>query len=563
MPFCGVPAFAQDDLTKEIKVETDYKPTEQKATKLNRLPSVTNVKVQNSSLKYSDWAVPTVVNPTVTLLKPYGYRTTYDFSKRRGYLDLSAGSLLNITGSAGYKVVDNGQTELNLWLQHNSTWAGKNKTTSVDEETAAKAPKQKFNNNIVGIDLSHTLHQGIFSASLFYHYDHFNYYGNFDYPEQMQTVNEFQIQLGWKNPRNDNALKYSARLMFNHFGFSKGNGYAEKNTDDKGNANNHLRLLLNGESNRGNLRFGADVSAEYLGVTYDTDAYATGTTLTSNGRATESLGLVKLSPYVKYSDNNGFDVRVGVNLDVSVNDGSTLRFSPNADLSYAFADGVAFYLQAKGGKSLSTLHDYFSINRYIDPEAILTNMYAPIDGEGGLKFGPFSGFTAKVYGGYGIFKDVPLPALHASEYTAYLPSKMQGWKAGAELGYKFRSIAEVKLNATYAPQKDDGKGYFLGFDRAKFVGKVTVEATPIEKLKIGIDYTLRCKRWLKAPLDDIEYDCLDLGNMSSLSLGASYQVTDMIGVFVEGNNLLNKKYDDYFGMSAQQLNVLGGVSVVF
>lgn len=571
-------AFAQNDLTKEITVETDYKPTEQKATKLNKLPSVTKTNTKTAALKYSDWAVPTTVNPTVPLMAPYGYRTSYAFSKKRGYLDFSAGSLLNLTGSAGYKIVDTDLTELNLWIQHNSTWAGRNKSDNQPNELS-ELLKQKYNNNIVGLDFSHNFYQGTLTASAFYHYDHFNYYGAYDVlssdlvvpvydnskwstSDYMQTVNEFQARIGWANKRNDDALQYSANLMFNHFGFSKG---LSQTFNDKANSDNHIRLALFGETPHSHsARIGANVNIDYLGRSYQ-EYIADGESKTS----TQGVGLVNLAPYFKY-ENGGFNAKLGVNIDLSLNDGTSFRLAPDVYLSYVFIDGVSFYAEAKGGKRITTLRDMYSYNRYINPISDFANSYSPLNAEGGFKIGPFSGFYAKLFGGYGIFKDMNMPTCINglnNGATFYRISEIKGWKAGVELGYKLCSIAEAKINATYSPQEED-KGYFMGYDRAKFVGNASITVTPVNRLKIGLDYQLRSKRWVNGSFYDSEastlYDvCRELGDWNNLSLGASYQITDMISVFVQGNNLLNRKWDSYYGMSAQALNVLGGVSVVF
>ena len=52
-------------------------------------------------------------------------------------------------------------------------------------------------------------------------------------------------------------------------------------------------------------------------------------------------------------------------------------------------------------------------------------------------------------------------------------------------------------------------------------------------------------------------------NVSNLNLGVSYQINDMISVFCQGNNLLNRRYENYYGIYAQELNILGGIGVNF
>ena len=79
----SVPVVAQEDLTKEITVETDYTPHERKASKLNLLPAVSKPDVKPRSIGYSEWSVPADVPALAPLMMPYGYRTTHEFSHSR------------------------------------------------------------------------------------------------------------------------------------------------------------------------------------------------------------------------------------------------------------------------------------------------------------------------------------------------------------------------------------------------------------------------------------------------------------------------------------------------
>lgn len=595
---CAATAAAREDLSKEITVEADFRPTEQKASKLNRLPAVAKSTTPKASLNYSEWAEPAEVPALAPLMLPYGYRTAHGFSKQRGYLDFGIGSLTNIVGNAGYALVNDDATSLNLWIQHNSTWSGRNASVNLPDIDGG-AQKQKVNDNIVGLDLRHALRGGTLSASIFYHYDHFNYYGGFGQtastsigdngavmpsftyntlgwtePDSMQTVNELNITLGWKNRRSDNYCAYSADVVFNHFGLSKS---LNESIGNKGNADNYLRLSLFGETpHNSKVNVGANARIEYLGRNFPGFEQPAGTepdeSLTKH---TDGVGMLTLSPYLHYR-TDGFSAKVGLNMNLSLNDGTALRFAPNIEASATLAEGVAFYLTAGGGKRLTRLCDIFAHNRYIDPIASISNPYTPIDAEAGLKIGPFAGFHATVLGGYGVFKDMPLPYLAESPYgsyptTAYKPFDIKGWKAGVRLGYRYRSLIDAELRLTYSPQ-DVEKGYFLGFDRAKCVAEATITVAPTERLKVVIGYELRAKR--RTTLGSPSYDAstggvttalslVDIGEVSNLRLGASYQISDMIGVFVDGGNLLNKKWDAYYGMGAQQLNLMGGVSLVF
>ena len=143
-------------------------------------------------------------------------------------------------------------------------------------------------------------------------------------------------------------------------------------------------------------------------------------------------------------------------------------------------------------------------------------------------------------------------------------------KAGAELGYKYRSIIDLNGKVTYAPQKDevnvdgdnDIKGYSLGLDRPQYVANVDLKVTPIKPLAIELGWEFRGKRSTVLASDN-GFSLLKLNDANNLHLGARYRITDVITIWAQGNNLLNRKWDYLYGMGAQKLCIMGGFGLVF
>ena len=109
-------------------------------------------------------------------------------------------------------------------------------------------------------------------------------------------------------------------------------------------------------------------------------------------------------------------------------------------------------------------------------------------------------------------------------------------------------------------------------DRPEHTVRAVAEVRPIKPLSIVLDYELRALRSVHETLG--VFDPVDLSfryietirpysNISNLNLGVSYQINDMISVFCQGNNLLNRRYENYYGIYAQELNILGGIGVNF
>lgn len=544
------PTFAQDpSLTKEITIETDFVPIEQKVTKPGTLPYVIKSKVEQKDLLYSNWSSASELPVFINKFEPYRLDGNHNVSKSKGYADLGIGSQLNIVGSAGYRIIDNQEMTLKTWLQHSSTWAGKNSSP-----LAGETPKtQKFNDNVLAVDFSNAFSKGTLIANAYYHLDHFNYYGaepvssskeDFD-----QTANEIGMHIGWNG--NNKKIQYTGELSYNHFGYSK----STRDIDDGLNENN-LRLKAFVEAPINSLFIGINASVNYLKYSeiislHDTDWFA----------------MFKASPYVRYSGNR-FQLSGGLNFDFSANDGAKIRFSPNVKASYIFDDKFSVYTNIIGGKRINSLSNYHALCRYLAPSTPIGTSYTPFNGEVGVKIGPVSGFHIKPFFAYGSFKNEKLLVNGESAIYATLGSyDIKGWKAGVELGLKYNELAEFSAIVEYAPQDND-KGYLTGLDRAETILTASVKVIPIKSLSVTLEYEMRNNRNYYTPsasLYDNEFSWTKtkLNNVNNLSLNTYYQVNQTIGVFVNVSNLLNKQWDIFYGMGAQKINALAGANIVF
>ena len=582
--FFGSMHAQKTDLSKEITLDKDFVPIEQKASKANTLPGVYKADVTDEkSIDYSDWAVPADVPTFAVTLSPYEYLTSRNYATKRGYFEFGIGSHLDMIGSAGYRIMDMEDTKLGIWLQHNSTWTGDNRS-----ENSFHAIDQQWNDNNIGIDFAHKFDKGTLTTNAFFHYDNFNYFGRYDEKwyavDSVQSINEFRIDIGWMSPfSKDEGFNYSIKTVYNYFGFSE-----DVFSPVQGNSENHLKVAFNGEyaANK-HSRIGFDAQFDFLNYTmheyiimnYDN---TTSGSIANDNYSTDShinLGIISLNPYYRYQ-NGKLSAKLGLTADISFNDNTILRLAPDLELGYDFTRGFKFYAEAQGGKSINTLSRMFSTNRYTSPRTIPVNPYTPVDIEGGFKIGPFSGFHATVYGGYALARDIQMPLLYnvttaGDAYDTYNRSisryramDLSGWKVGGEIGFEFGKIARLNISAEYSPQSKDN-GYLLGEDRAEFVLDANLLVHPIKNLTIGANYNLRANRSViypeeigSAPATTFWHE-QGLGNVSDLGVGACYRLNDLVGFMLEADNLLNRKWDEYFGMGSQGIGIIGGVSLLF
>ena len=613
---------SQQELHKEITLEKDFVPVEKKATKKNNLPTVKKAAAPaKTTVNYSDWAKPIDVPTTIPTMMPYGYRTAHNFSNKRGYLDLGGGMAANFVGSAGYRIIDKENLTLGIWAQHASTWTAKNSTKLITDD--ALRYKQQFNDNAFGLDLMSRLRNGTLTVGARGHIDSFNYYGNNDPSlgiryvtlDSMQLFSEFGLNGTWEGlaTLSDRELSYNIGAAFNHAGYDKTRPYGNYLGGDK---ENLLNITVGGEyALNEQTRVGIEFAGDYVN---HRNADFTDAEMNRIHRNNDNYFLTTISPYVRWENhtvrlNVGADLLLGnlhmrdfKDLDESsrfIESESGRRFyiSPNVQLEATFTDGAAFYVDLSGGKTLNTLSNLAIANRYSDPNALnIYNSFSPFDGEAGFKIGPFAGFSAKVFGGYGFFlgdlnavltKFLVFSSggfssnpngMRRMAFSTYATFKFRGMKVGGELNYKYRSLIDAKANLVYAPAGDNisrngwNKGYsFDGTDGASLIANFDVKVTPIRQLSVELGLQVRSQRsvleanpaydnqWGPEIVALNNYSYFDLDDVLNLHAGASWKFDKTLTLWVKGNNLLNRRWDVMPGMGAQKLNIMGGFALVF
>ena len=579
---------AGKELNKEIVLEKDFVPVEKKATKKNTLPKVKKVTAPaKTNIDFSSTPVNIEVPTTIPTMMPYGYRTAHNFSHMRGYLEVGGGMDANFDGSAGYRFMDSDNTQAGVWVQHNSSWGGNNKTKLITDD--AQRAKQVFNDNRGGLYLTnHFGDMGTLKLDAGVHFDSFNYYGarkvvstpQYD-ADKKQTFLEFGINGKWdgKLNVNSNDMLYRLSVGFNHAGYDM---IPSPYSDGKAANENIIKFGI-----------GADYELEEYGtISLDVKGDYVNFKGTKNYSGSlydivpdNNYFLFTLAPRYKW-ENDVFRAQVGADLifgnihnelDFSTSSDSKFHIAPSVKLDVDIVDGAAIYVDLGGGNTINSLSRMASIDRYSTPLGVNTNNWSQIDGEAGFKFGPFQGFSAKLFAGYGMFKGAMLvknnpllsPELGLTyACNTYARLAMRGLKFGGELNYKYRSLLDVAASVTFTPTNDGlidsdwDKGYALGLDGAGIVANLDVKVKPISKLTINAGMDFRGKR-SSLVLTELSYTHSSMDDALNVYAGANYRFNKTVSVWVKTNNLLNRKYDILPGQGAQGLNAMGGVSLVF
>ena len=594
-------------LNQQITLEREFDPVKKEVIKKTVLPKeIKKSSKQAVAPQFSDWTAPAQLEVEIPTMQPYGYRTLHNYSNQHGYLDLGMGTYFNTLVSAGYRVIDKEDEHLGVWLQHNSTWLGKN--TSKLIEQPSNRQKQRYNDNLLGAGWSKEFSKGTLDLDGRLHFDSFNFYGGFnDYLKNNKTAfAEARVDGKWQSKYEINegdSIDYEAKATIDYAGYDKSHLEGISGAKEF-----WLNASIEGEYNLEKI---GDVGLLFGGDIVNLRRHD----VLTNAASDKTYGMLTLNPYYKYS-NDIFSAKAGAIINFSFNDGTAVRIAPDVDLNFKIYKGVNLFVQATGGKEINHLGDMHNDYRYNDPLAGYSNTYVPFDGRIGVNVGPFVGFMGKVYVGYGFETgclDAVLPAANAGVYkevldqqnpipdgpnspyydanqfaaTIYKMTKFKGVYVGAELAYKYRSLAEAKAQFMYAPQTDeeyvDGmrySGYALGNDGPSTLFNFDVTVWPIKPLMVTAGLSCRLNRfvmtrqWVSEPgtIDEdgtilepgkFDIDWLDLNDVVDLHVGARYTFSHVFSVWAQASNILCKQWDIMPGMGAQKIGLMGGISLNF
>lgn len=62
---------------------------------------------------------------------------------------------------------------------------------------------------------------------------------------------------------------------------------------------------------------------------------------------------------------------------------------------------------------------------------------------------------------------------------------------------------------------------------------------------------------------DGDYTFVDMKDVINLRAGANYRLNSTINLWLQAHNLLNRRYDILYGMGAQRIGFMAGVSLTF
>lgn len=628
---CLLPLVAgAQDLTKEITLDRDIVPEQRAAVRPIVFPSLIIPTMASVNLPMVENGEKGQLAPLVAPFFAPDPEAAFPITPYRGYLDAGYFPTHEIGVSAGYAIVNKKNTQLGAWLQYddNSNSADYLAYPSATEE-------QSFEFRTIDLTVGANFMQkfGQFNRlrlATDFSFSRWNlppFFGEevvADYPYPYQ-LNEHARNIRWHlNGQFDGRINSTFA-----YGFSAGGGIYNNlsNRDIKDydgyNADPQYYERLAKPVNQTSMNFGAwlrgNVSANAtLGVAVDGkflhfSQFLTPTQLLADGsyfgdleipgEPAKTIGNVDITPAAEYN-GGGFYGKLGVRFGLSSHSGKSFHVAPDIMLGVNPDDRFGAWLKIGGGVRTNSLEDMFLISRYADQRVAYNLSNLPVEGEFGLRVGPFKGAVLALTLDYASANNwlMPLqystvklidpqhPVVYGTGINMFAPTDLRSWKLGAQFQWSYREWFDIDMNFATTLGGGERHSWIYWTDRARHTFSVDLSLNPgewadilsvVKPLSIDFGFEARFKRsqaivdyqpiYYVGP-DNQDYIpnysaaesyCYSLGNKMNISLGASWQFSENFGIFASFENIIKRTDYDIFHLTAPDLNGAVGINWKF
>ncbi len=557
---CGVTSVAQN-LSKEITLEKDIIPQKREVSRMTLSPRVLLPQVKAENLQFSEQHRDSSVEPQLAFLEPASYADSLPYRPNRGYVDLGYFPAYNASLSAGYRIIDEQSTSLNAWMQYN----GKKYDGQVLNEPLGDVTMRSHDVSL-GMKLGRIVGgASLFKADVEYAYSRFRVpfgrYLNGSLSHFNQSVNRLGITLGWKSSAG--KIDYDACLRYGYFSFAEhGLLYPAFDVVNGISPVRENSITLDGQVSyliNENARAGVDVDVSCLDYNRDYDiAEDAPAPQVINGLSQPDYGIIALTPRLDYAHDN-LSARLGARIDVAVNSGTALHIAPDISVDWSPVRFLSVYGQLGGGLHLNNMLSLYDEMQHMSPMIAYNRSSVPLKFDLGAVVGSWRGASVKVYGRYAKADGWLMPVVDGT-IGYFSPVNIDGWLFGVSARYSYRKVAELCMTYETAPQKID-KGYYMWRDRARNVMELSLKVSPLDALDVTVAYRYRGDR--RAMQYEPTAEMVDLGDMSNLSIGAKYSISEALSVWLNLENILGTDYHLLSGLPAQGFSGLVGAGYKF
>lgn len=524
-------------LTRTVVVEHEYAPEIEDARKINTLPPVeAPVISQKKEVEYD--LQQRSLSPDATTIDLYEAPAKAN-PRQFGYVRAGMGNegRLDLLGSYRTRLSDSDRMNINLslnGLKGDGEWSNGGEWSRHEYRTQASLG---YEHDFQGYTLDAAAHMGLRNFNVLLPFE--------QVPSRNQRFTAGDLHLGFGSTDRSRSIQFTGEtnLMFY-------NRAHEPIAESFGET-----LIRTKADVSGNL----PTEGQRIGLALQMDNYF------YNQDLIENRTDLCLNPYFAY-ENAQWQLRAGLKTDWALGSGKKFYLAPDLSASYRITSCGQLYAQVTGGKlandfrRLETLNPYL----YVGQEAPRST-YEQFNASLGLRISPSDGLWLHFYGGFQELKDDlgfhsepyysigASPAESIQEERQWRQGKTRNFYAGGELLFDYMNQVKLTATALYRSWKDVDEVDLLYY-KPQLDARLQLEATPMTALsaRLGFHYQKRENQQTSVAWQKPEA-------ISNLYAGATYCIFQPISLYLQADNLLNKKYQTYWGCPSTGLTLLGGV----
>ena len=528
-------------LTRTVVVEQEYNPDIMDAAKVNVLPRIEQPTATKKAVEYNETPAPASQIPP-TSMQAYTALEKQDKDKA-GYARLGYGMYNNLDVRANYLFTLGDKDKLNL------TFGMDGRNGKLDMGESIDKWKSRYYRTQARMDYRHNFRMLDMDVTGNFSLHNFNLQPGMAADKQKFTSGD--IHLGVKSTDKDLPVQYKAETNLMFYGRQNGLSY-ESNALLK-----DMREIV--------LRTKADMCGKIseksdIGLVVGMDNFFYDGLVYGTNNETQNYTEIELAPHYLFH-SNGWDIRLGMSLNVllGLRNGELLLDrllpAPDVKIQYTFADSYQIYAQATADKQANDFRRLEQINPYANQPYLCTPTYEWVNAALGFKASPADGLWLHVYGGLqSLLNDMYAAGNTSSAWPAWF-AQDDIWNgyAGLDLTYTYRDIVTFSGKGIFHHWEDGASQAHL-YLKPAFELNLNLDIHPIEALTVNVGHEFISREGEGSWKAD---------SVNNLYIGATYKLFDGISVYMQADNLLNKRYLVYYGCPAQSIRFLGGVSFRF
>ena len=519
-------------IDRNVNIEKEYIPEIEPAESQKFNIKTQEPNIPEAKFNYSTYASDVQPSSNFYPLDPQEQAKPKRTSLKKGYAELGFGYPINWSAELFYPLYNKKNTNFDFHLDHTGLYTNTIQLIQTDLDIILH---QKINNN----------HQ--LNSAISYNNDYYNYYGDgIKFDSLPQIIHRANALIGMQSTNRINGWGYRADLSYN--------GMFLHYTP----INEH-RIILDSEISK-------VLGKKPLNIGLFADINILNSQLSTPDSLLPTTAVIGLLPsYDIVLDNLKF--HLGAKAYFSINKGQIFNAMPDVTINYNEGKTLSIYAGITGDYQIHTLSSTLEHCRYFNPYStgIALNTYTPADFFAGFRLKPFlEGLMVDAHVNYKfVYNDYFIRNVIDSVSNNYMNiftadfSNTQILSTGARINYNYQNkyVAHAGFKYNYYTVADST---LTMVNRPSWEIEVGTEMTPIKGLAINADFYTGLGYKAILPTGVI-----DLPNHFDLNIGAAYTFHEQCTVFARFNNIINSKYQYFYGYENIGFNCLFGVKITF